>query len=169
MKEQPMMIMRRNAVSAIAGAVLVIVGTGCQGNPETPPARSADAPTSPAGPKFDAELYAAAEHGNRSGVEYRLNEGADVNAPNPKNGWTPMHVAAYMGHKKLVAFLLTRGGNPNAQDFEGNTPLHLAASRAHNDTTATLIPQTDQTLRNKSGKTAREAADRRVLMYFPKA
>ncbi len=157
------------ASSAILAAALT---AGCKGSPprtEPPAATSATTPASiaPAAPGFDPRLYRAAEGGHRHIIEDRFKHGADLNAPNPADGRTALHAAAFNGHKKLIAYLLTCGANPNAQDKDGNTPLHLAAMMGHGDSTAALVGATNLSLRNKAGKTPREAANPKVLVYFP--
>ncbi|MBA3953939.1 ankyrin repeat domain-containing protein [Candidatus Dependentiae bacterium] len=58
-----------------------------------------------------------------------LDRGADVN--NKDNlGWTPLHMAAYKGNRRLVDLLLKRGANRLAYD-NGN---HLPADYALGDT-----------------------------------
>ena len=37
-----------------------------------------------------------------------------------------MHWAAYLNREISLCYLLAWGGNPNSEDFEGNTPLHLS-------------------------------------------
>ena len=41
------------------------------------------------------------------------------------NGYTPMHAAASYNHVELIQFLISRGGNVNIQDPDGDTPLHV--------------------------------------------
>jgi len=135
-------------------------------NDESPPVVSEAAITA-ADSRFDERLFRAAQRGSRAVVSSRLDDGVAINAPNPENGWTALHAAAYNGHKKLVAYLLTRGASPNTQDHDGNTPLHLAASLGHDDTTVALIGVTDLRLRNKAGKTPREVSNPRLTGFFP--
>ncbi len=158
-------------LGSVAGALVLFLVSACGGSRSDDVAGDAEAPIvkpSASEPGYDKELYRAAERGNRTIVEERLRAGADLNAPNPARGWTPLHAAAYNGHKKLVAYMLTSGANPNAQDADGNTPLHLAAGRGHADTTAALMGASDLSLRNHAGKSAREVASPSVLVYFPK-
>ena len=164
---------RRQVRASLATVTILstsLIGCGASGDAATGAATSTATSTQATGAAaFDADLYRSAEVGNRSGVQYRLDAGADINAANPANGWTALHAAAYNGHKKLVAYLLTRGANANAPDKDGNTPLHLAASQSHGDTTAALMGATDQTRRNSAGKTPREVANPKVAFYFPQA
>ncbi len=54
--------------------------------------------------------------------------GADVNVPN-RNGWTPLHCAAYNSGKEQVALLVKLGGDIEALNNYERTPLALAAGR----------------------------------------
>lgn len=148
---------------ALAGACGETRSDDLAAEPEAPIVTPAANETS-----YDAQLYRAAERGNRAVVGERLHAGADLNAPNPVQGWTALHAAAYNGHKKLVAYMLTNGANANAQDNDGNTPLHLAAGRGHADTTAALMGASNLSLRNHAGKAARDVASPSVLVYFPR-
>ena len=49
------------------------------------------------------------------------------------DGWTPLHLAAFFGHKEVAQILLSRGADVNARSKNSrfakeNTPLHAAAA-----------------------------------------
>ena len=51
---------------------------------------------------------------------------------NDRDGWTPLHWAAYEGHPAAVAALLRLGALPDTPDFlDGKTPLHWAVHLSH--------------------------------------
>jgi ankyrin repeat protein len=49
------------------------------------------------------------------------------------DGWTPLHLAAFFGHSKIVEFLLAHGADVLASSHNpnGNTPLHAALAANH--------------------------------------
>ncbi|XP_037776643.1 ankyrin repeat and SOCS box protein 10-like [Penaeus monodon] len=53
--------------------------------------------------------------------------------------WTPLHLAAFGGHKAVVDVLVAGGSDPNARDSDERTPLHLAASRGHKAVVDVLV------------------------------
>lgn len=72
-----------------------------------------------------ASLHTAAQHGEINRVKAIV--GSDPLAANlreTKYGTTPLHQAAGTGQKEVVRYLLSKGADPKATDFEGNTPLH---------------------------------------------
>ncbi|RDX42124.1 ankyrin [Lentinus brumalis] len=46
------------------------------------------------------------------------------NVPDP-NTYTPMHAAASYGHLDVLEYLISRGGNVNVTDEDGDTPLYV--------------------------------------------
>lgn len=63
--------------------------------------------------------------------------GADVNAA-AQGGYAPLHVAAGLGQRDMVEFLLKQGANVNAQDIRG-TPILGAVGNGHDDVVALLL------------------------------
>lgn len=57
--------------------------------------------------------------------------GLDPNHPGPM-GWTPLHLAAFVGAGAATRWLLDRGGDPGVRSLnrEANTPLHAALAGA---------------------------------------
>ena len=56
-----------------------------------------------------------------------IHDGTDVVA---KGGWkegTPLHYAAWEGHKEIAELLIVEGADVNVKDKNSATPLHLAA------------------------------------------
>jgi ankyrin repeat protein len=103
-------------------------------------------------------LHIAAEQGDRATVEALLGAKADANARGGK--WTPLHVAAVMGHPGATEALLTHGGLANALDADGGTPLHLAAVRRTSfPTTSGFVAGTDDEYRQTIQLLVRAGAD----------
>jgi len=46
-------------------------------------------------------------------------------------GWTPLLLAAVIGHLPVVQYLCEQGGDKEAGGDEDSTPLHLAAREGH--------------------------------------
>ncbi|KAI0671613.1 ankyrin [Trametes maxima] len=49
------------------------------------------------------------------------------NVPDP-NTYTPMHAAASYGHLDILEYLISRGGDVNVTDNDGDTPLYVVES-----------------------------------------
>ena len=79
----------------------------------------------------DEQLFRAARHGDRAGLEQSLAAGAHVNAASPIDGKTALFRAAVLGHADAVRLLLDRGADPAARGADGRTALDVAtAARA---------------------------------------
>ena len=60
-------------------------------------------------------------------VRWLLNHGADTNAQDNDQGWTPLHLAARVKHFEIVQMLLERHADIHARNSRGEAALHLAA------------------------------------------
>jgi ankyrin repeat protein len=58
---------------------------------------------------------------------YLMEAGAQVNSKD-KDGWTPLHWAAWNGHLDIVQILLPNGADVNAKDSDGFQPIDVAKS-----------------------------------------
>jgi ankyrin repeat protein len=63
-------------------------------------------------------------------------------------GYTPLHGAAFKGHKEIAELLIVKGADVNAKNNGGETPLDWAIKRKHTETA--------DLLRKHGGKTADE-------------
>lgn len=57
------------------------------------------------------------------------------------DGWTPLHLASFFGHREAVDALLQREADVNARSINGlaNNPLHAAAAGGHTEICRSLI------------------------------
>jgi hypothetical protein len=80
----------------------------------------------------DEQLFRAARHGDRAGVERALAAGADVNASAPVDRRTALFRAAVFGHAEIVRVLLKRGASADARGSDGRTALEVTEeARSH--------------------------------------
>jgi ankyrin repeat protein len=80
--------------------------------------------------KPPVSIHEAAETGNIEAVKQHLAAGADVEVKGGVKGGffkgTPLHFAAWEGHKKIVELLIDKGAGVNAMAENGGTPLDWA-------------------------------------------
>lgn len=75
------------------------------------------------------------------------------------DGWTPLHLASFFGHRDLAAFLLERGADVDARSqserfARSNTPLHAAAANRRLEVAELLVARgADVNARDGSGFT----------------
>lgn len=78
-------------------------------------------------------------------------------------GQTMLHLACALGLHRLVAGLLSRGADPDAQDNGEFTPMHLAAMNGHLQIVRRLVSAgANPTLRSRSGLTPSEIAPKSI-------
>jgi len=91
--------------------------------------------------KGQTPLYWACELKSDTGVELAallIKHGADVNLPED-HGFTPLHLAAYIGNVSVVRLLLESGALVNKGNKSQSTALHLASRNGHEAAVALLI------------------------------
>ena len=87
---------------------------------------------------FSDQIHDAAAGGDLAKVKALLEANPDLVNAKGKNDKTPLHLAAYAGHKDVVALLLASKADANAQDEDGRKPLRWAAGAGHKDVVALL-------------------------------
>ena len=103
----------------------------------------------------ETPVMIAALRGNLDGVQQLLARGASVN----RSGWSPLHYAATGPEVKVVAALLEKGAQVDAQSPNGTTALMMAARYGSDDSAELLLRQGASTsLRNQKGMNAADFA-----------
>jgi len=104
------------------------------------------------------DIHQPAKEGDIEAVKQHLAAGVDVNA---KNDWgeTPLHYAAYWGHKEIAELLITKGADVNAKNRGGYTPLHSAAYYGQKEVAELLIAEgANVNVKRDNGETPLDAA-----------
>jgi ankyrin repeat protein len=76
----------------------------------------------------ELDAFTAAALGRTDRLAVLLDRGEAALGDRSPDGWTPLHLAAFFGHRDTAAMLLDRGADPaarSANDLD-NTPLHAA-------------------------------------------
>jgi cytohesin len=76
----------------------------------------------------DISIHRAAVEGDIIAVKQHLDAGTDVNAKDSAR-CTPLHWAAWGGHKETAELLIAKGANVNVKRDNGETPLDAAISQ----------------------------------------
>jgi hypothetical protein len=77
-------------------------------------------------PSLNEELWQAAEVGNLDQVAQLIDKGADVNAKDQANGWTPLMIAAKNEHLEICILLIKKGADVNSTGIHNVTALGVA-------------------------------------------
>ena len=99
-------------------------------------------------------ILIAARTGNIEAVKKHLADGVSVDGKN--DDWTPLHHAAFGGHKEVAGLLIAEGADVNAKTVNAETvndmtPLHLAAFWGRKEVAELLIANGADVNENKSG------------------
>ena len=84
-------------------------------------------------------LLDAAIKGDTDTLQDCINKGADINYCQNIILATPLHQAAFHGHKDVVTLLLSAGASASVVNKQGATPLQYAASEDHTEVMALLL------------------------------
>ncbi|MBO1582565.1 ankyrin repeat domain-containing protein [Bacillus sp. XF8] len=81
--------------------------------------------------------------GEQENVVALINEDQNLVHSYSEDGWTPLHLAAYFGHKEIANFLLKKGANLHikAKNRNENTPLQAAIANKKIEMATFLIGQ----------------------------
>ena len=85
-------------------------------------------------------LFEACAAGEFDRAERLVAEGSAVGAYSD-DGWTPLHLASFFGHAKIVEFLIGHAADTAARsrNANGNTPLHAALAGNHKMVAGVLL------------------------------
>ncbi|MEZ5384204.1 MAG: acyltransferase family protein [Prosthecobacter sp.] len=103
-------------------------------------------------------IWKACSTGDFALLQRLIEEGSDVNAPEPAFGVTPLSLAATFGHAAVVEWLLERGADVNRTNRDGGTALHGAAFLGRAEIAEKLLKAgAESAVINKRGDTALDA------------
>lgn len=78
-------------------------------------------------------VFEACAAGEYERVERLLDEDPSSIGAYSQDGWTPLHLASFFGHRKIAEFLIGHGADVKAKstNSNSNTPLHAALAGNH--------------------------------------
>ena len=80
-----------------------------------------------------------------------------------KNGWTPLHQAAFSGQLAMLNTLLEKGLDVNAVCKDGDTPVHYAACQGERECVEALAAAgADLTIKDHDGRDSYKVAHKSV-------
>lgn len=88
----------------------------------------------------ETPLLWAASEGRYEIAEFLIAKGADVNTQGGEGSASPLHLAAEMGHRRLVQLLLASGASVDLKDRLGHTPA-IRAMQQNNENVVTILAE----------------------------
>ncbi|MBX9602108.1 MAG: ankyrin repeat domain-containing protein [Bryobacteraceae bacterium] len=87
------------------------------------------------------DVFAAAMSGRTGKLQEVVNGNRSWLKSFSADGWTPLHLAAYFGHRDAALFLIGKGADVHVRSTNSlkNTPLHAAAAGRHLELVKLLI------------------------------
>jgi ankyrin repeat protein len=107
---------------------------------------------------FAGEIHHLAKTGNAKEMKTLLELSPWLVNSKDAYGWTPLQIAALMGHKQVVTLLIETGAPVNETDRYGFTALHLAALRKNNEIYKLLV-KNGATLKGKKTTSPEDPSD----------
>ncbi len=105
--------------------------------------------------KTPSTLWKACAKGDHKEVAGFVAQGADVNAPDPAFGVTPLTYAALFGRESVVLWLLDHGADARRTNRDGGTALHAAAFLGRESIARELLKAgADPAAKNQRGEIA---------------
>ena len=68
-----------------------------------------------------------------------VSDGPEINAVDPSNGWSALHICCQAGHDRCANLLLTHRADVNKTTNDGATPLYLSCQRGHDRCVQVLL------------------------------
>ena len=109
----------------------------------------------------DLDIFEAAVAGDAARVEQLLKQDRSLIRAYARDGWSPLHLAAFFGRQPVAEVLLAYGADVNARSLNamGNTALHAAAAGRSSTVASALVAHgADVNARQQGGWTALHAA-----------
>lgn len=110
--------------------------------------------------RYSQYLFLMTIDENISAIKDLLYKGADINARDVKNHYTPLMYAVYNRKNTSVDYLLKKGADFNAQDMNGRTALHIAIINRN-------IEAINSLLKMKASVEIQDSEGKRAATYFP--
>ncbi len=86
-----------------------------------------------------ADIWCATKNGNLAAIGKHLAAGVDIDAPDPKNGLTPLTWATVADRVEVARYLLKMGADIDGRNSDGGTALHEAATMGQGTVAEFLI------------------------------
>lgn len=100
------------------------------------------------------------ESGHSAIVNLLISRGANVSVVTDEDGYTPLHLAAFVARVDYISLLLDKGADIQARSVGGFTPLHSAATSGFVRVAELLISRgADVLSRTNDGKSVADVAD----------
>ncbi len=108
----------------------------------------------PEGVDTSKEIWTASAYADLAAIRTHVEAGADLDAPDPQFGITPLGWGVISGRAEAITLLAEAGADPNGRYRDQNTPMHTAAFLGRAEAgKALLAAGADVTLRSQAGET----------------